>query len=387
MKHLLALLLVSLSFNAQAQTTEIRGRVFEDRNGNTLLDQQEEGIPNVSVSDQVSTTLTDRNGQFSLATGDDFPYVFISQPSGYAGTWYYQKASEVTFPLQQSDPQQHFTFIHASDTHVESLVLPRMNRFREVADSVGAAFIIITGDLIKDALRVDEGTARKYYELYLAEINKFTTPVYSAVGNHDIFGIERDKSLVSTEHPLYGKKLYRHYLGPNYCSFNYGGLHFVALDSVDYQNLYYFGGVDSLQLKWLKADLEYLPSTTPVVTFNHIPFVSPGFSFQRFDSHAFYGPMLLDQNGKLEHRHIVYNYQEVKEIISDHSYPLALAGHYHAAQEGFITGDETIFAQTSAITGPDQSEYNGFTVRSGFTLYEVKNGEVVSSKFIPLNFP
>ena len=97
--------------------------------------------------------------------------------------------------------------------------------------------------------------------------------------------------------------------------------------------------------------------------------------------------MLLDQNGKLEHRHIVYNYQEVKEIISDHSYPLALAGHYHAAQEGFITGDETIFAQTSTVTGPDQSEYNGFTVRSGFTLYEMKNGEVVSSKFIPLNFP
>ena len=113
--------------------------------------------------------------------------------------------------------------------------------------------------MIKDALRVDEDTARKYYELYLAEINKFTTPVYSAVGNHDIFGIERDKSLVSTEHPLYGKKLYRRYLGPNYYSFNYGGLHFVALDSVDYQNLYYFGGVNSLQLKWLKADFEYLP--------------------------------------------------------------------------------------------------------------------------------
>ena len=64
-----------------------------------------------------------------------------------------------------------------------------------------------------------------------------------------------------------GKKLYRHYLGPNYYSFNYGRLHFVALDSVDYQNLYYFGGVDSLQLKWLKADFEYLPSSTPVVTF------------------------------------------------------------------------------------------------------------------------
>ena len=122
MKHLLALLLVSLSFNAQTQTTEIRGRVFEDRNGNTLLDQEEEGIPNVSVSDQVSTTITDQNGQFSLTTGDDFPYVFISQPSGYAGTWYYQKASEVNFPLQQSDPQQHL---------IEFRIIYRQSKQRE----------------------------------------------------------------------------------------------------------------------------------------------------------------------------------------------------------------------------------------------------------------
>jgi predicted phosphodiesterase len=385
MKHLL--LLVLLVFSAQGQAVEIQGRVFEDRNGNKLLDQEEEGIPKVTVSDQVNTTATDQDGYFSLTTGGDFPYVFISQPSGYVGVWYYQKASEVNFPLRKSAPQQHFTFIHASDTHVESVMLPRMNRFRELADSKGAQFIIITGDLIKDALRANEDTAREYFELYVAEIKKFKTPVYSAVGNHDIFGIERDKSLVSTEHPLYGKKMYRHYLGPNYYSFNFGGVHFVAVDGVDYQNLYYFGGVDALQLKWLEADLQPLPSGTPVITFNHIPFVSPGFSFRNFDAHAFYGPRLLDQNGTLKHRDIVYNFQKVRDVIGGRPYPLALAGHYHAAQEGSIAGDETLFAQTSAITGPDPFQYHGLAVRSGFTLYEVKDRKVVSSEFIPLDLP
>lgn len=90
MKHLLVLLLVLLVFSAQGQAVEIQGRVFEDRNGNTLLDQEEEGIPKVTVSDQVNTTVTDQDGYFSLTTGDDFPYVFISQPSGYVGAWYYQ---------------------------------------------------------------------------------------------------------------------------------------------------------------------------------------------------------------------------------------------------------------------------------------------------------
>jgi predicted phosphodiesterase len=387
MKHLVVLLLVLLVFSAQGQALEIQGRVFADRNGNTLLDQEEEGIPKVTVSDQVNTTVTDQDGYFSLTTGDDFPYVFISQPSGYVGAWYYQKASEVNFPLRKSDPQQRFTFIHASDTHVEPVMLPRMNRFRELADSKGAQFIVITGDLIKDALRANEALAREQFELYVTELKQFKTPVYSSVGNHDIFGIERDKSLVSTEHPLYGKKMYRHYLGPNYYSFNVGGVHFVAVDGVDYQNLWYYGGVDALQLKWLESDLARLPSSTPVVTFNHIPFMSPGFSFRTFDAHAFYGPRLLNQNGTLQHRDIVYNFQQVKEVIGGRPYPLALAGHYHAAQEGSIAGYETIFAQTSAITGPDPFEYHGVAVRSGFTLYEVKDGKIVSSEFIPVDLP
>ena len=387
MKNFLILLLGFLSINARTQTSEIQGRVFEDRNGNTLMDRGEMGIPNVAVSDQVHTTMTDQYGNFLLETGNDFPYLFVTQPSGYTGTWYYSKAPKVNFPLRKSGTQQHFKFIHASDTHIDSLTLPRMKRFREMADSTGADFLIITGDLIKDALRVDEATARNYYELYLNEIKKFKMPVYSSVGNHEIFGIERDKSLVSTEHPLYGKKMYRHYLGPNYYSFNYGGIHFIAVDGVDYQNLYYFGGVDSLQLQWLENDLKPLPATTPVITFNHIPFMSPGFSFQSFENHIFYGPQLLEQNGKLEHRHIIYNYPKVKKVIGSHPYPLALAGHYHAAQEGFMKSNETIFAQTSAITGPDQYEDNGFIIRSGFTLYELENGKIVLSQFIPLNFP
>jgi len=65
---------------------------------------------------------------------------------------------------------------------------------------------------------------------------------------------------------------------------------------------------------------------TPIVTFNHIPFVSPGFSFRTFDDHSFYGPKLLDQNGTLKHRDIVYNFEEVKEMIGGRPYPsLSLA--------------------------------------------------------------
>jgi hypothetical protein len=375
--------LASQSLLAQIPVT--KGFVFEDRNGNGLMDPGESGIANVTVSDQQSTTNTDKNGAFDLMVSNDFPYVFITMPTGFKGPYYYAKASEMLFPIQKIKIANRFKFIHASDTHIDSLNLPRMERFRQLSDSIGAEFIIITGDLIRDALRVNENVASNYYKLYLDEIKKFTIPVYSCVGNHELFGIERDKSLVGSDHPLYGKKMYRKYLGPDYYSFNYGGLHFISFDAVDFQNLYYFGGVDTLQLNWLENDLKNLPKETPIITFNHIPFVSPGFSFQDFESDPFYGPQLLMQNKVLHHRHLVYNFKEVQKRIGDRPYPLALAGHYHAAQEGRVLGTETKFAQTSAITRPNVFDYNGFTVHSGFTVYEVEDRKIISSTFVPLN--
>ncbi|WP_222984168.1 metallophosphoesterase [Flagellimonas meishanensis] len=369
------------------QNLEITGKVFVDTNGNGAQEANEKGIPGVVVSDQAATAISDATGSFCLVSTTDFPYVFISKPNGYAGNFFKPKAAQVSFPLQKTGDQSHFRFIHASDTHVDSLNLPRMQRFRQLVDSLAVDFVVITGDLIRDALRVNEETASNYYRMYREAIEKIKVPVYSSMGNHELFGIERDKSLISQDHPLYGKKMYRHFLGPNYYSFNHGGVHFVAIDGVDYQNLYYFGGVDSLQLQWLEKDLQPLPEHTPIITFNHIPFVSPGFSFQDFDSHTFYGPQLLEQDGKLEHRHIVYNFGEVKKRIGDRPYPLALSGHYHAAQEGQFEHSETLFAQTSAITRPDTYENNGFKIRSGFTVYEVKDGKIVSRTFIPLNFP
>ena len=55
---------------------------------------------------------------------------------------------------------------------------------------------------------------------------------YAVPGNHDHFGIIQSRSHVPETHPLYNRGMYRHYLGPEYYSFNYGGLHFIGLDTV-----------------------------------------------------------------------------------------------------------------------------------------------------------
>src|SRR5437764_1052938 len=100
------------------------------------------------------------------------------------------------------------------------------------------------------------------------------TPLCTGPGNHENFGIERDRSHVSATHPLYGRGMYHKYLGPDYYSFNYGGVHFVGLNTADIEDQWYYGHVDSLQLAWLERDLALVPAAMPVVTFDHIPFVS-----------------------------------------------------------------------------------------------------------------
>ena len=386
MKQFSFLVIVLLNLSLFSQNLEIKGIVFDDLNGNHVKDKNEMGISNVTISDQDNVVITDSNGSFVINSNNEFSYLFVSQPSGYGGTFYYPKAAEVNFPLQKLKDQSHFKFIHASDTHVDSLNLPRMTRFRQMADSIDVDFIVISGDLIRDALRQTEETANAYYKLYVQEISKFKMPVYSGLGNHELFGIERDKSLVSTENPLYGKKMYRSFLGPNYYSFNYGGVHFLSIDDVDYQNLYYYGGVDSLQLKWIEKDLKPVSKTTPIITFNHIPFISPGFSLFDYENSIFYGPNLLTHNGKQYHRHIAYNFKDVLTQIGEHPYLLSLSGHYHQAQEGYFIGSKTKFAQTAAITRPDSFKNDlDFEMRSGFTLYEVENGKIVSSTFVTLN--
>jgi len=294
-----------------------------------------------------------------------------------------ENSNRIDFPLTKITIPAEFKFIHASDTHISEASLNRTQRLKALADSLKPEFVLVTGDLIKDALRVPENEASPLYEMYVRETKKFSMPVWSAAGNHENFGIERQTSLVSKKNPLYGKKMFHHYLGPNYYSFNYGGIHFVALDDIDFEDLWYYGHVDSLQVEWLKKDLAAVPSNIPVITFAHMPMFSGGMSLSNFEEEG-PGRSLERQNGKLHYRHVVSNAQELLVILQTHPYPISLAGHFHSRQVFNFesTGQKTRFEQAAAVVG-DGGE-GSIVMRSGITLYTVKNGQISEGKFIPL---
>lgn len=369
-----------------AAPVSVRGLVFLDRNNNGVRDGGEAGVAGVAVSDQVTVTVTDSEGRFTLDAAG-YGLVYVTQPEGHAvrGPFWrqVQPGVELSFPIVSAAAAGDFIFVHASDTHISEQSLPRTRRFKALVDSIGPAFVLISGDLIRDALRVPEAEARGYYDLITRELSSFKVPVYTVPGNHEIFGIERHRSLVSPAHPLYGKRFYRSVRGPNYYSFDYGGIHFLGLDTVDYDDLQYYGNVDSLQLSWIARDLAHVRAGTPVVSFNHIPLVSGAQIVDGYDDESV-APTVIRLRGRSAFRHGVQNLEAVLGALGP-NLEIALGGHMHRREFlRYETASGTRrFAQTAAVVGPVRGE-GQMGIRSGITVYRVRQGKVDDGTFVPL---
>ena len=384
--RILGLALITALGIARPQATAVSGVVFDDANRNGTRDGGEAGIAGVAVSNQDAVVTTDATGAFRLPTAGT-GVVFVSTPDGYRTTGPFWRPADATRPLAFALARDagggELTFIHASDTHISPASLPRTQRLRALVDSINPGFLLITGDLVRDALRVPEAEAVGYYELFVKERNGFRTPVFTVPGNHEVFGIERDTSHVPITHPLYGRAMYRRYLGPDYYSFTRGGVHFVGLNTVDIDDQRYYGHVDSLQLAWLERDLAVLPATMPVVTFDHIPFFTTIEGLNGYSDRP-PAPSLITVNGKTVFRHSVSNAGDVLAILRKRRHVLALGGHMHATEriEYEMSGVRTRFNQVSAVVGSSRGA--GLESISGVTLYHVKNGEIDMGRFIPL---
>lgn len=381
---------------------QLTGIVFHDRNRNGVRDAGEEGLARIVVSNQIDVTATTADGAFSLP-GPGTGVAFVSVPDGYRASGPFWRsgiaapppaargqqaagAGSLDFGLVATPRLDSFTFVHASDPHVQRLTLGRLERALTIVDSGRPAFVLMSGDLVRDALRVPEAEAREYYALYVRTIAGTSAPVWNAPGNHELFGIERNLSNVSPDHPLYARAMYRQYLGPDYYSFNFGGVHFVALNTVDHDDMWYHGNVDSTQLAWLGRDLAAIPADMPVVTFNHIPLFSAAPAFDGYDD-GLPAPTLIEVRGRTQFRHVVANAREVYRSVRSHPYPLALGGHNHMREllEFDWDGSRTRFEQAAAIVGPRDA--GPIVVPSGVTLYRVTNGVIGAGTFIPLDPP
>ena len=231
-------------------------------------------------------------------------------------------------PVVSEKEKDKFSFVFITDIHV----MPEQNAtegFSQAIDSINKTapdFVLTGGDNIMDALGQTYGRSDSLYNLYEKTIQQFKMPVYHTMGNHEVFGLY-EKSGISPDHDLYGKKMFEERLAKRFYSFDHKNWHFIVLDGIGFtEDRRYYGYVDSLQLQWLKSDLEQVGTQKPVAVSIHIPLLSVG------------QQIMVEPTAGFNAGSVVTNAHEVIEILEQYNVKMVLQGHLHFLEDIYYNG-------------------------------------------------
>ena len=156
----------------------------------------------------------------------------------------------------------NFSFVQISDTHVgfkgeankDATVTLQQSIDKINALPTPPAFVMHTGDLTHGQKPGAFDTVSEMLK------GAKTGKVIYIPGEHDVFSDG-------------GKEFLGRYAngGPGWQSFDYKGVHFVALVNVLKYKGEHIGALGGEQIAWLKQDLSGLTASTPVVVFAHVP--------------------------------------------------------------------------------------------------------------------
>ena len=127
-----------------------------------------------------------------------------------------------------------------------------------------AAFGVTLGDILFDDLSLFESQARGIALLGI--------PWYNVIGNHDINNDAPNDKL--------SDETFERAFGPAYYSFDYGTVHFVVLDNIEWivsekgKKGKYQGGLGKEQIEFVKHDLDQIPEDQLVVLMMHVPLIN-----------------------------------------------------------------------------------------------------------------
>lgn len=275
---------------ASAQTADdsvATGVVFEDLDDDGERDDGEAGVPDVSVSNGRDVVRTDEQGRYSLTVTDE-TIIFVTKPAGYMvpvdedqlpqfSYTHYPEGSpvetfypgieptgplpdSVDFPLVEQEESDTFDAVVFAD--------PQTRTFGELEDfqtdvvdelvGVDAAFGLTVGDIVNDPLDL--------FEPHNEIVATIGIPWWNLPGNHDVnYDVPDDTHSTQT---------YKRVYGPTDYSADYGQVHFVNMDNVEYfgeEDGGYRGYLNQQQLEWLANDLAHVPDDTLVMIATHIP--------------------------------------------------------------------------------------------------------------------
>ncbi|MBD3314847.1 MAG: metallophosphoesterase [Chitinivibrionales bacterium] len=270
----------------------------------------------------------------------------------------------------ENKAQNRFRFVFMTDIHLqpERGAPEGFSRAIDSANALSPDFVLLGGDLIMDAFKAPYDRSVLQYEMFTAQCSSFKSPVYTAIGNHELFAVGA-ASKVGARHNEYGKEMYRRRVreGRTYYSFDHKGWHFMVLDDIGVtpENTY-IGAVDSAQLQWIRDDLAEIDTGTPIAVMLHIPLVSA------------YKQITVGGTEPLPPNLAVANSKELLELFENHNLRLVLQGHLHLVEQ--ISYGSTTFITGGAVCGSwwrgprDQFE-------EGFMVFDVE-GDSISWRYV-----
>lgn len=329
----LAAFALACLFTLRPVAESATGVVFEDRNDNGERDAGERGLRGVRVSNGRDIVLTDRSGRWQLPVleGPETSF-FVIKPRGYTPplsadrlprfSYLHKPAgspqlkfpgvaptgplpSSIDFPLRAQREPDTFQAIFFGDTQPRDLREVDYFRHDIVDDLIGqtnAQFGVTLGDIVFNDLSI--------MEPHNAVVALIGIPWWNVIGNHD----------VNTDAPAAAdfEDTYNRIYGPSYFSFDYGPVHFVALNNIEWippvqrgtNQTTWKSGIDPQQLEWLRNDLALLPEKQLVLLMMHVP--------------------LND----------IANSREVYRLIEKRPYCLSISGHTHWMDHRFLRTEQ-----------------------------------------------
>jgi predicted phosphodiesterase len=272
----------------------------------------------------------------------------------------------------QSEPAStpgSFDFLFLTDTHIQPELAAADGcalAFKKAA-SIPADFAIQGGDHVFDALAVDRKRADSLFDLYDHTQQSLGLKVHHAIGNHDHFGVFA-KTGIETTTPGFGKKMFEDRVGPTHQSFDHKGYHFVILDSIHLtDDRSWEARIDDPQLAWLSADLEKLPTGTPLIVVTHVPFITAASQYAAPTAAGGSGTTPVSSHPQLS----VVNAWQVLPLLEKHNTLAVLQGHTHINEVIRFRGIP--YVTSGAICG---NWWHGtrWGIPEGFTVVSLRNG-------------
>ena len=277
-------------------------------------------------------------------------------------------------------PRRSLRIAHLTDTHV----MPGKGAAEGMAKAFQHAqslpdrpdFIFNGGDCVMDALKRNKSeVAAQWNEWQGVLKNELELPMYSAIGNHDVWGWALSDRRRNEE---YGKRWAMEELGLEkpYYSFSKAGWQFIVLDSTHFDpksKRGYTAKLDEEQFDWLESSLAQMDSGKPICVLSHIPIIS----FCPF----FDGDNEVKGDWKVPGPWMHIDARRIKDLFRKHpNVKVGLSGHIHLADEVKYL-DVTYLCNGAVSGGWWDGSYQEFP--PAYVIVDLFEDGSVQSQYVP----